>query len=80
MKITSSTIKNLTLPPGVWEKIFFDDDIPGFGVRIRKSGSKSFVVQYSYHGRARKQPLGPVGGTTCPGWLGTRDAVARVRL
>ena len=81
MKFTSSTIKNLTLPPGVSEKIFFDDDIPGFGVRIRKSGSKSFVVQYSYHGRARKQPLGPVGGTDLSRARSeAKDTMARVRL
>ena len=34
------------LPDNVADYIFFDDDIPGFGLRIRKSGSRTWVFQY----------------------------------
>jgi len=62
MKLTSTTIKSLTLPLGVTERIYFDDVTPGLGVRLRASGAKSFVIQYSHQNRARKLSLGPVTG------------------
>ena len=36
MKITPMVAKRLTLPPGKREAIYFDDDIPGFGLRLRR--------------------------------------------
>ena len=46
MKITSKSIQNLTLRHDQREKTFFDDDLPGFGVRVRAGGSMMYVVQY----------------------------------
>ena len=46
MKLTTTSIRSLALPKGVQEKTFFDDALPAFGVRVRSSGSKSYVVQY----------------------------------
>jgi integrase len=81
VKLTSSTIKTLALPPGVSEKIFFDDTTPGLGVRVRKNGSKAFVVQYSHHNRARKLSLGPVTGMDVSKARSiAKDTMARVRL
>jgi integrase len=81
VKITNATIKSLTLPPGVSEKIYFDDDVRGLGVRIRKNGSKHFVVQYSHHNTAKKISLGPVGGIDVSKAKATaKDIMARVRL
>jgi hypothetical protein len=46
MKFTKTNIEKLSLPPGKKDHIEWDDDLPGFGVRIREGGSKSYVVQY----------------------------------
>jgi hypothetical protein len=60
MKLTPAAIANLVLPPGIDDKIYFDEDMPGFGVRLRRSGKRSLVLQYAVAGRTRKIPLGPV--------------------
>lgn len=43
MKLTKATVAGLTLPAGDDDKIYWDDDIPLFGVRLRKGGSKGWV-------------------------------------
>src|SRR5262245_36008088 len=60
MKLTTASIKQLVLPPGVADRIFFDDDIGGFGIRLRAGGSASYVVQYDLGGKSRRVTLGPV--------------------
>jgi integrase len=52
------------LQPGETDVIFFDDDMPGFGLRVRASGSRTWVFQYSRNGRARKMTLGKYPGMT----------------
>ena len=60
MKLTPANIAALTLPDGIADKIYFDEDMPGFGVRLRRSGKRSLVLQYAVASRTRKIPLGPV--------------------
>ena len=81
MKLTTATVKALALPAGVTDKIFFDDDLPRFGVRVRAGGSRTWVVQYGIGGRERKLPLGPVTALD-PGKARSlaKDVLARVRL
>src|SRR5262249_56145531 len=38
---------------GEGERVFWDDDIRGFGVRVRASGGRSFLFQYRVRGQAR---------------------------
>jgi integrase len=65
----------------VTDKIFFDDELPRFGVRVRAGGSRTWVVQYGIGGRERKLPLGRVSALD-PGKARAlaKDLLARVRL
>lgn len=58
MKLTATTVKTLTLPPGVSDKTYFDDQLGGFGLRLRNGGSARWVVQYDLGGRTRRVTLG----------------------
>jgi integrase len=64
MKLTATNIRTLTLPADKSEVIIFDDEIPGFGLRIRKTGGRSLIFQYgrrSTKGRTPKTKIGSVG-------------------
>jgi integrase len=58
VKLTTTAVKRLALPPGVIDKTFFDDTLPGFGLRLRAGGSRAWVVQYDIKGRTRRMSLG----------------------
>jgi Arm DNA-binding domain len=81
MKLTAATVRSLTLPEGLSDKIFFDDDLPRFGVRVRAGGSRTWVIQYGIGGREKKLPLGSVTALD-PGKARSlaKDLLARVRL
>src|SRR5262245_123792 len=81
MKLTASAIRSLALPTGTSDKIFFDDELPRFGVRVRAGGSRTWIVQYGIGGRERKLPLGLVSALD-PGKARAlaKDLLAKVRL
>jgi len=58
VKLTAANIRALKLPPGVADKVFFDEDVPGFGLRMRASGVHSWMIQYAIAGRTRRVVLG----------------------
>jgi integrase len=58
MKLTVGRVSGLRLPPGKKDHIAFDDDVPGFGIRLREGGSRSFVFQYKVGDRQRRMNLG----------------------
>ena len=60
MKLTKANIAKLTLPRRKTEILHFDDDLPGFGVRLRKGGSRSFVFQYKIGDKHRRLNVGAV--------------------
>ncbi len=45
MKMTAPSVAKLQLPPDRSDIIFWDDGLPGFGLRIRAGGSRTWLVQ-----------------------------------
>ena len=63
MKLTARTIGGIRRPAGKTDHIEWDDDLPGFGLRLRGSGDrprKTWVAQYRAHGRTRRMKIGTV--------------------
>ncbi|HYQ09195.1 MAG TPA: Arm DNA-binding domain-containing protein, partial [Xanthobacteraceae bacterium] len=58
MRITINSAHRLKLRPGQKECIVFDDDIPGFGIRIREGGSRTWIFQYRIGSKQRRMFLG----------------------
>jgi integrase len=58
MKLTASTVRAAELGRGKSEAIIFDSEIPGFGLRIRTGGSRTFVFQYKLGTKQRRVALG----------------------
>src|SRR5215475_14431415 len=81
VKLTAANIRALKLPPGVIDKVFFDSDLPGFGLRVRASGVHSWMIQYAVAGRTRRVVLG-LASALDPGKARAtaRDLLAQVRL
>jgi integrase len=46
MKFTNQLARALQLPAGKNDAIFFDDGVPGFGLRIRDGGKRTWILQY----------------------------------
>jgi integrase len=53
MKLTAKAVAGLVLPDGKSDHIVFDERIPGFGLRLRKGGTATWIFQYAL-GRARQ--------------------------
>ena len=64
MEFTKSTLAALCLPEGKDEHFEWDDDLPAFGVRLRKGGSKGWVAQYRVAGKQRRASLGDIRKVT----------------
>ena len=46
MKLTAQLVDDLKLKPSETDRIWFDDAVPGFGLRVRQTGSRSWIFQY----------------------------------
>jgi integrase len=58
MNLTAVVVTNLKLKPGEADRIWFDDRVPGFGLRIRESGSQSWIFQYKIGAKTRRLVIG----------------------
>ena len=64
MKLTQATVAALKLPKGKSETITFDDDLPGFGLRMRAGGSCTWIYQYKLGSQHRRVTLGNAAALT----------------
>jgi integrase len=82
MKFTRPSVAALRLPPGGRETFHWDDALPGFGVRLRGTGARRFIVQYREpHGGTRRAVLGdPAVVSLDDARDKARELLARVKL
>ena len=60
MKLTAKNVHTLPLPRGKADYIAWDDDVPGFGLRLREGGSRTLVFQYKAGNQQHRINLGVV--------------------
>jgi integrase len=58
MKLSDDTARKIALDPGQTDKIVFDDEIPGFGVRVRAGGRRTWIAQYRIGRISRRITIG----------------------
>ncbi len=61
-KLTKRTVD--AIKPTGRDEIVFDDELPGFGLRVKPNGTRSFLIQYRQAGRTRRLTLGRYGRLT----------------
>ena len=79
-KLTSASVADLRLPDGKSDYIFWDSEVPGFGVRLRP-GKTTWIIQYRVGVKQRRHTLGDV--KTLNGdkaRKAAKDRLAQVRL
>jgi integrase len=77
MKLTAKGIRGLQLPDGKTDQLFWDDEIPGFGLRLRAGGSRSWVFQYALGEKQRRISLGTA---TAESLSSVKDTDGKVKL
>ena len=61
MKLTKRAIATI-VPDSTRDKCIWDDEVRGFGLRIKSTGVRSFIVQYRNSSRvSRRITIGKVG-------------------
>ena len=69
------------LPEGKADTIFWDDELPGFGLRLRAGGKRTWLVQYRLGTKQRRVALGtPATHAADKARKSAADLLARVRL
>jgi Arm DNA-binding domain len=62
VKLSVKTTAGVKLE-GRTERIVFDDDIKGFGLRLREGGSRTWIYQYRIGSKQRRMVLGAAAET-----------------
>jgi integrase len=63
MKFSQASVAKFKLPEGKLDHIEFDDNMPGFGLRVRNSGTRehrTYILQYKIGPKQRRMTLGSV--------------------
>lgn len=59
MKLTNRNASELSIPEGKNQKLYFDEELAGFGLRINSGGSRTWFVQYrDKFGRSKRVTIG----------------------
>jgi len=77
MKLTVKNVRALQLPEGKSDHLVWDDDIPGFGLRLRAGGSRSWVFQYALGDKQRRLSLGTASAES---FSTVKDSDGRIKL
>lgn len=81
MKLSAKSATGLQLPTGKRDHIAFDDAVPGFGLRLREGGSRTWVYQYQLGRKQRRVVIGKATAITAEKARAlASDLHARVRL
>jgi integrase len=81
MKLTQPNATRQQLPAGKSDAIFFDDDLPGFGLRVRAGGKRTWIIQYRVGAMQRRLTIGSVDKLSADqARKAARGRLARVEL
>ena len=81
MRLTDANVARLKLPEGKSELLVFDDMLPGFGVRLRAGGKRTWIVQYRIGPQQRRLTLGTAETfDSIEARKRAKDTVAKVQL
>jgi integrase len=58
MRLTVKTAAKLELPAGKSDHVIFDDDVAGFGLRLRQGGTRTWIYRYRVGRKQRSLSLG----------------------
>jgi integrase len=58
VNLTAAAAAQCVLGAGETDRIWFDDAVPGFGLRVRDSGSRSWIFQYKIGRKTRRIAIG----------------------
>jgi hypothetical protein len=58
MKLTLKAVATIQLPPGKSDHVEWDDDIAGFGLRLREGGARTWIYRYRIGTQQRSIALG----------------------
>ena len=81
VNFTDRNTARLELPSGSSDRVWWDDDISGFGLRIREGGTRNWIYRYRIGSKQRSLILG--SATSVPLSVARKNAStleARIRL
>jgi integrase len=61
---SKAAVNRIEIQEGRSEVIVFDEKLPGFGVRVRAGGKRTWIIQYRIGDKQRRVTLGRVGTLT----------------
>src|SRR5690625_4432436 len=60
MKLTKTAVEKTAIP-AKGQSFYWDDVLPGFGLRVTPSGRRTYIVQARIHGQTRRATIGQHG-------------------